>query len=153
MESVGQFFSALKTDIQIWRAGTDTQAEDLQKRKNSVANRIYGLALLVFAVITLAMAATATTPLGVISWIVLTALFAVLAHDFMVLGDNQSKELAVLVNPAPPNQGWLARGAAIIKSAGQAIGMVANELYHDRPHALNGTWLFEPIYRCCHKDS
>lgn len=146
---IGQFFQNLKTDISILNAGTDTSDDAKKARTSSVALRIIGLALLVIAAITLIMGLVAGTPAALFTAFLIAGIAVVVAHDSMVVGDNKSKELAALDNPAPAGQGLLARGAAIISSAVQVGGMVLNETVNDRPHALKGTWVFEPIYKCC----
>lgn len=158
MGALEGFFPSLSSDIRILNSGSDTSKDDYDKRWDSVAFRIGGIAAIVFGaiILTVFLATSTLTPLNVVLMTAFTALDVVLGYDLMVIGHNQSRILAVTSNPAPnTNQGFLSRAASVVADLGSRVfngaEIVVNELSSSQPYPLKGTILVGPVYKCFNK--
>ncbi len=116
-------------------------------RISSVALRIFGslVALNTAAYLIAGLTLVAGSSLAVLALLVSSMIGAVLAHDLIQMGYNQSNAIRV----ATPHS----KNANIVEIAGHyangiyQLGKIAvQEATRETPYILHDTWLFEPVY-------
>lgn len=155
MSEICEFFQGIKTDFDILCNGTDTYEDAKTQRMLSIGARTLGTAGLGVSAAILASTVISllTAPFSGVILLTLTVFMGifvgVMSHDLIVIGCNQSKELALLHNPSRSDQNILQRGLHFISNARQMGELAAGEIHNGVPYTLQGTWLIGPLVSTC----
>ncbi len=149
MEPVVKFFKDIHTDINLINTRYDSKEEIRDLRIQSVIFRVLGaICSFVAAKALIAAAITTLTGGAILPTVAITsALFlAIIAHDCIVVGSNQSRALALLINPSRSDQTLLERGVNFIRNGADIAGKANQAFQKGTAVELQGTFLFEPFY-------
>lgn len=150
MTTIGQFLKGMQHDVQHILARRDATKPMRDQRIVSVALRVLGIALVALAAWTLLAGIMATngTAVKALYTILSAIVYAVAGHDFAVVGSNRRLEIESQKPSNFSTNDLLTEGTETLHKTVQVSDIALSEATRKAPYALQGTWLFEPIYTC-----